>query len=58
MYCVRCGDLAASHYVRLDTSGHVCVACLIEEVHDMRERVAVLEETAEARDAMKVPNAS
>lgn len=52
MACVRCGDSSAAHYVRLDTTGHVCVPCLIEELHDLREKCSTLEETLDAERAM------
>ena len=53
MACVRCGDSNASHYVRLDTTGQVCVPCLIEELHDLREKVETLRETLDAERGMK-----
>jgi len=48
LLCVRCGDTAASYYARVDTAGHVCIACILEEREIMRERVADLEAQIDA----------
>ena len=51
--CIRCGETNAAHYVRLDTSGVICTPCLIEEVHDLRERVEQLTDALVATTALK-----
>lgn len=50
--CVRCGEMNAAHYVRLDTSGVICTPCLVEEVHDLRERVSELSDALAATAAI------
>lgn len=53
MACIRCGDGRAAHYVRLDTRGAVCVGCLIEEIRELRERVADLEMARDSHNAIR-----
>lgn len=53
MACVRCGDDRDGRYVRLDTVGLICVPCLIEEIHELREQVAELQETIDGMRALK-----